>query len=121
MRLELSNGDYAYFSTDGIKLVKIDNTIYNCSNSTMYGIDENGTRVRLNSNINQNSSNPYNNYQLQYYTQYGNSYTWITNDITIENIPPSLNADDTFNFESFPISLIGIFILIILFVKSRCV
>lgn len=110
MRLITNNGDYIYIEDNGALLQEVDGRSYLVGNTTLYGITEDGTRCRLTSTIS-DSSNLYN---LEYYEESSSSYNaWYQSSDYIEwtSVPPSLRADDTFNFRNFNIELIGCVIL----------
>ena len=115
MRLELSNGEYIYVNQGNIKLLNVDDKAYIVSNDTLYGILDDGTRLRLSpSGIYRTE---YDLYHLQEYVQDSNGYySWIdtSNYIVGSSIPYSMNADDTYNFDNFSFSQIGVVIILIL-------
>lgn len=105
MKLELSNGNDLYVSQNNIKLQQINNKTYITGNDTLYGVDSNGTRWRLNPSQSDTSDM----YTLDYYT-YSSQYrwNWADSNVTIkwESVPPSMRADDTFNFDNFGVPLV---------------
>lgn len=129
MKLLLSNGHYFYVQQDNIKLVDINNHINIVGNDILYGIDDTGTRYRLNpssstthledvSQETQIIGSYWDEYTEQYEAVYDDVDVWSLTNITLENIPISMNADDTYNFSNLNPSLILIFILAI-FISFR--
>ena len=115
MRLELSNGEYFYVNQGNTKLLNVNNKAYIVSNDTLYGILDDGTRLRLTPTRSYHSE--YDLYHLQQYAQgIDGDYSWVnTNEYIIgSSIPYSMNADDTYNFDNFSFSQIGIVIILIL-------
>lgn len=115
MRLELSNGEYFYVTQGNTKLLNVNNKAYIVSNDTLYGILDDGTRLRLSPSGNKRTG--YDLYHLQEYVQdVDGYYEWVNtnNYIVGSSIPYSMNADDTYNFDNFSFSQIGIVIILIL-------
>lgn len=114
MRVLLSNGEYLYIGVTNARLLSIGSRAYLVDNNTLYGITDDGTRYRLNHTT---SGSTLNSYNLQEYvytpSAYGGSWSWSDTNLYISSstIPPSLNADSTFNFEDFNPSLLLTFIL----------
>ena len=115
MRLELSNGDYFYVNQGNTKLLNVNDKAYIVSNDTLYGILDDGTRLRLTPSGNYRTG--YDLYHLQEYVRGSDGYyEWVetNNYIVGSSIPYSMNADDTYNFDNFSFSQIGIVIILIL-------
>lgn len=104
MRLLLSDGSYAYFEQNNVKLQKINNKTYIVGNTTLYGVTEDGERVRLYASKSDTSDL----YTLDYYEYGGSRWGWNDSNVSIvwDSVPPSMRADDTFNFDNFNPSLI---------------
>lgn len=111
MRLELSNGDVAYFEQNNIRLQEINGSTYIVGNTTLYGITENGQRVRLYASKSDTSDM----HTLDFY-EYSSRWGWVDSNVEIvwNSVPPSMRADDTYNFDNFSLSQIGIVIILIL-------
>lgn len=114
MKLLLSNGEYLYVGETNARLLDVNNRAYLVDNNTLYGITDDGTRYRLNHTT---SGSSLDSYHLQEYvytsSAYGGSWSWQDTSIyiTSSSIPPSLNSDNTYNFEDFNPSLLLVFIL----------
>lgn len=110
MRLELTNGDVAYFEQNNIRLQEINGSTYIVGNTTLYGITENGERVRLYASLSDSSDM----HTLDFY-EYNSRWGWVDSNVGIvwDSVPPSMRADDTFNFDNFnPSLLITVFLSI---------
>lgn len=110
MKLELSNGDVAYFEQNNIRLQEINGSTYLVGNTTLYGMTENGERVRLYASKSDSSDM----HTLDFY-EYNSRWGWVDSNVEIvwDSVPPSMRADDTFNFDNFnPSLLITIFLSI---------
>ena len=132
MRLKLSNDDIFYIEQDDIKLVNIDDDIHIVGNNILYGIDENGNRLRLNpsssttrleqlTTVNQVVSVNYSydeNNELIEEPVYDDVDTWQLTNLTLTSIPISMNANDTFNFDCFNLSFLLTFFIAI-FISFR--
>lgn len=130
MRLQLSNGDYIYVQQNNIKLVDINGDINIVGNDILYGITENGVRYRLNPEIsttrleiagteNRIIDAIYDPVTDTYDEIYGDVPVWNLTTVTLNgNIPISMNANDTFNFDCFNATFLLTFILAI-FVSFR--
>lgn len=103
MKLDLTNGDVAYFEQNNIRLQQINGSTYLVGNTTLYGITENGERVRLYSSMSDSSDM----HTLDFY-EYNSRWGWVDSNVEIvwDSVPPSMRADDTFNFDNFNVSLI---------------
>lgn len=103
MKLELSNGDVAYFEQNNIRLQQINGSTYLVGNTTLYGITENGERVRLYASKSDSSDM----HTLDFY-EYNSRWGWVDSNVEIvwDSVPPSMRADDTFNFDNFNPSLL---------------
>ena len=115
MRLELSNGEYFYVNQGNTKLLNVNNKAYIVSNDVLYGILDDGTRLRLTPSGGYRTG--YDLYHLQEYVQGSDGYySWVdtNNYIVGSSIPYSMNADDTYNFDNFSLSQICIVIILIL-------
>ena len=112
MRLLTNEGNYKYIEENGALLQEVNEKSYLVGNTSLYGITDTGNRNRLTSEISDTS----NLYNLEYFdgTSEGTE-TWIQSDEYIDwtSVPPSLKADDTFNFRNYNIELISIAILAI--------
>lgn len=130
MILHLSNGDTFYVQQDNIKLVKLNNSIHIVGNDILYGITDNGTRYRLNPESsttrleiagteNRVVDAIYDPVTDTYDEIYADVPVWNLSSITLsDNIPSSMNADDTYNFDNFGLSMLLVFALAI-FVSFR--
>ena len=103
MKLDLTNGDVAYFEQNNIRLQQINGSTYLVGNTTLYGMTENGDRVRLYSSISDSSDM----HTLDFY-EYNSRWGWVDSNVEIvwDSVPPSMRADDTFNFDNFNPSLL---------------
>ena len=112
MRLLTNEGNYIYVEENGALLQEVNEKSYLVGDTALYGITDIGNRVRLTSEISDTS----NLYNLEYFDE--NSETgdlWLKSDEYIEwtSVPPSLRADDTYNFRNYNIELISVVILAI--------
>ena len=110
MRLITSDGEYIYVEENGFLLQEVDGKSYLVGDTSLFGITDNGDRVRLTSEINDTS----NLYNLEYFEgidETGPIWTQSNEYIEWESVPPSLRADDTFNFRNFNIELISVVLL----------
>lgn len=115
MRLITNEGDYIYVEENGFLLQEVDGKSYLVGNTNLYGITSYGDRVRITSEINDTS----NLYNLEYFDGIDETgVIWTQSDefIEWESVPPSLRADDTFNFRNFNIELISIVLLAIVII-----
>lgn len=130
MILYLSNGDKFYVEQNNIKLLQNNNHIYVVGDNSLFGITEDGTRYCINPE--------YDNEHLKegvfvrrvvdaiydpatdtYENIYGDVFEWQDTNITLTgNIPSSMNADDTYNFDNFGIPMLLVF-LVAIFVSFR--
>lgn len=115
MRLMTNEGNYIYIEENGALLQEVNEKSYLVGNTPIYGITDTGDRVRLTSEISDTS----NLYNLEYFsesTETGD--VWIKSNEYIDwtSVPPSLRADDTYNFRNYNIELISIIILAIFIV-----
>lgn len=107
MRLKLSNNRDLYVSQNNIKLQEINNRTYITGNDVLYGVDNTGVRWRLTPS----QSDTTDMYSLDFYeyVRSGTTYRWQWTDSTTtilwDSVPPSMRADDTFNFDNFGVSL----------------
>lgn len=123
MKLELSNGRTFYVQQKDIKLQQINNKTYIIGNDVLYGVDDTGTKWRLYPTESDTSDM----YSLDYYdyvpsSSSYNRWQWVDTNVQIEweSVPPSMKADDTFNFDNFGLNLgffifLGIFIIFFIF------
>jgi hypothetical protein len=110
MRLKTNNEDYIYVEENGFLLQEVDGKSYLVGDTSLFGITSDGDRVRLTSEISDTS----NLYNLEYFEGIDETGPiWNQSDeyIEWESVPPSLRADDTFNFRNFNIELISIVLL----------
>lgn len=112
MRLTTNEGNYIYIEENSSLLQEVDGKSYLVGNTPIYGITDSGDRIRITPEISDTS----NLYNLEYFdgTSEGTE-TWIQSDEYIDwtSVPPSLKADDTFNFRNYNIELISTVILAI--------
>ena len=112
MRLMTNEGNYIYIEENGALLQEINEKSYLVGDTPLYGITDTGDRIRITSDINDTS----NLYNLEYFSETSEEVDiWTQSDEYIEwtSVPPSLRADDTFNFRNYNIELISIAILAI--------
>lgn len=112
MRLLTNEGNYIYIEENGALLQEIDEKSYLVGNTPLYGITDNGDKVRLTPDVGDTS----NLYNLEYFdksSEEGNLWTQSNEYIDWTSVPPSLRADDTYNFRNYNIELISIVILAI--------
>lgn len=110
MRLMTSDENYIYVEENGFLLQEVDSKSYLVGNTNLYGITADGDRIRLTSEISDTS----NLYNLEYFEgtdETGDIWTQSNEYIEWESVPPSLRADDTFNFRNYNIELISVFLL----------
>lgn len=112
MRLLTNEGNYIYVEENGALLQEVNEKSYLVGNTALYGITDTGDRVRLTSEISDTS----NLYNLEYFDESSEEgAVWAQSDEYIDwtSVPPSLRADDTYNFRNYNIELISIVILAI--------
>ena len=110
MRLVTNNEDYIYVEENGFLLQEVNGKSYLVGNTPLYGITDTGDRVRLTSEVSDTS----NLYNLEYFeetTEEGDIWAQSNEYIEWTSVPPSLRADDTFNFRNFNIELISTVLL----------
>ena len=110
MRLITNEGNYIYVEENGALLQEVNERAYLVGNTALYGITDTGDRVRLTSEVSDTS----NLYNLEYFdetTEEGDIWTQSNEYIEWSSVPPSLRADDTFNFRNFNIELISTVLL----------
>lgn len=115
MRLMTNEGNYIYVEENGFLLQEVDEKSYLVGNTPLYGITDTGYRIRITSDINDTS----NLYNLEYFdesTEEGD--IWLKSNEYIEwtSVPPSLRADDTYNFRNYNIELISTILLAIVII-----
>lgn len=115
MRLTTNEGNYIYVEENGFLLQEVGDKSYLVGNTPLYGITDTGDRVRITSDINDTS----NLYNLEYFdevTEEGD--VWLKSNEYIEwtSVPPSLRADDTYNFRNYNIELISTILLAIVII-----
>ena len=110
MRLLNNYGDYIYVEENGALLQEVNGRSCLVGNTSLYGITGNGDRVRLTSEIN-DTSNIYNLEYLEEDPELGFVWNQSNEYIEWESVPPSLRADDTFNFRNFNVELISVVLL----------
>ena len=112
MRLLTNEGNYIYIEENGALLQEVNEKSYLVGNTALYGITDTGDRVRLTSEVSDTS----NLYNLEYFSETseeGNIWTQSNEYIDWTSVPPSLRADDTYNFRNYNIELISVVILAI--------
>ena len=110
MRLMTNDKNYIYVEENGFLLQEIDGKSYLVGNTPLYGITDTGDRVRITSDINDTS----NLYNLEYFSETPEQgYIWLKSNEYIDwsSVPPSLRADDTYNFRNYNIELISVTLL----------
>ena len=115
MRLVTNNEDYIYVEENGFLLQEVDGKSYLVGNTPLYGITDTGDKVRLTSEVSDTS----NLYNLEYFddtTEEGDIWTQSNEYIEWASVPPSLRADDTYNFRNFNIELISTILLAIIII-----
>jgi len=110
MRLLNNYGDYIYVEENGALLQEVNGRSCLVGNTSLYGITDTGDRVRLTSEVN-DTSNIYNLEYLEEDSELGFVWTQSNEYIEWESVPPSLRADDTFNFRNFNVELISVVLL----------
>lgn len=126
MRFGLSNDKWFYVQENDVKLLDIEGTIHVVGDECLYGLDEDGTRLRINPSTStylleeyeitqQVVDTVYDAENDVYEPVYADVGTWIPTDIQLSEyyIPPSMNANDTFNFNNLNPSLLLTFFLAI--------
>ena len=106
MRLITNEGNYIYVEENGFLLQEVNDKSYLVGNTPLYGITDYGDRVRITSDINDTS----NLYNLEYFSETSEEGDiWLKSNEYIEwtSVPPSLRADDTYNFRNYNIELIS--------------
>ena len=112
MRLTTNEGNYIYIEENGSLLQEVNGKSYLVGNSPLYGITDTGDRIRLTSEVSDTS----NLYNLEYFSETseeGDIWSQSNEYIEWSSVPPSLRADDTYNFRNYNIELISIVILAI--------
>ena len=102
--------NYIYVEENGFLLQEINGKSYLVGDTPLYGITDTGDRVRITSDINDTS----NLYNLEYFTETSEQgYIWLKSNEYMDwaSVPPSLRADDTYNFRNYNIELISITLL----------
>lgn len=112
MRLLTNEGNYIYIEENGALLQEIDNKSYLVGDTPLYGITDTGDRIRITPDVG-DTSNLYNLEYLDKSSEEGNLWTQSNEYIDWTSVPPSLRADDTYNFRNYNIELISIVILAI--------
>lgn len=107
MRLMTSEGDYIYIEENKALLQEIDGKSYLVGNTPIYGITAYGDRVRLTPEIS-DTSNLYNLEYFEGFDETGDIWTQSDEYIAWDSVPPSLKADDTFNFRNYNVELVSI-------------
>ena len=106
MRLITNEGNYIYVEENGFLLQEVNDKSYLVGNTPLYGITDYGDRVRITSDINDTS----NLYNLEYFDETSEEGDiWLKSNEYIDwtSVPPSLRADDTYNFRNYNIELIS--------------
>lgn len=115
MRLMTNEGNYIYVEENGFLLQEVDDKSYLVGDTSLYGITDTGDRVRLTSEVSDTS----NLYNLEYFSETseeGDIWTQSNEYIDFTSVPPSLRADDTYNFRNFNIELISTVLLSIVII-----
>lgn len=115
MRLMTNEGDYIYVEENGFLLQEVDDKSYLVGDTPLYGITSDGDRVRLTSEV----SNTSNLYNLEYFdetAEEGDIWSQSSEYIDWTSVPPSLRADDTYNFRNFNIELISAVLLAVVII-----
>lgn len=115
MRLLTNEGNYIYVEENGFLLQEIDDKSYLVGNTALYGITDTGDRVKLTSEVSDTS----NLYNLEYFSETseeGDIWTQSNEYIDWTSVPPSLRADDTYNFRNYNIELISTVLLAIIII-----
>ena len=110
MRLMTNDENYIYVEENGFLLQEVDGKSYLVGNTSLYGITADGDGIRLTPDINDTS----NLYNLEYFsetTEEGDIWLKSNEYIDWTSVPPSLRADDTFNFRNYNIELISTVLL----------
>lgn len=112
MRLMTNEGDYIYIEENSALLQEVDSKSYLVGNTPIYGITDYGDRVRLTPEVSDTS----NLYNLEYFEttdETGDIWTQSDEYIAWDSVPPSLKADDTFNFRNYNVELVSVIALAI--------
>lgn len=115
MRLMTNEGNYIYVEENGFLLQEVDEKSYLVGDTPLYGITSDGDRIRITSDINDTS----NLYNLEYFVETSEEGDiWLKSNEYIEwtSVPPSLRADDTYNFRNYNIELISTTLLAIVII-----
>ena len=115
MRLMTNEGNYIYVEENGFLLQEVDGKSYLVGDTGLYGITDTGDRVRLTSEISDTS----NLYNLEYFSETsetGDIWTQSNEYIDWTSVPPSLKANDTYNFRNYNIELISTVLLSIVII-----
>lgn len=119
MRLLLNNDDYLYVGNTNARLLLINGRANLVDNNTLYGVTDDGTRYRLSTTTSGSSIDLYHLQQYVYVSSaYGGSWQWQDTNLYITEVPSSLNADDTYNFDCFSPSLLLTFLLSVVIIFS---
>ena len=119
MRLLLNNDDYLYVGNTNARLLLINGRANLVDNNTLYGVTDDGTRYRLTTTTSGSSIDLYHLQQYVYVpSAYGGSWQWQDSNLYITEVPSSLNADDTYNFDCFSPSLLLTFLLSVIIIFS---
>lgn len=119
MRLLLNNDDYLYVGNTNARLLLINGRANLVDNNTLYGVTDDGTRYRLSVTTSGSSIDLYHLQEYVYVpSAYGGSWQWQDTSLYITEIPSSLNADDTYNFDCFSPSLLLTFLLSVIIIFS---
>ena len=104
--------NYIYVEENGFLLQEVDGKSYLVGDTPLYGITDTGDRIRITSEVSDTS----NLYNLEYFSETseeGDIWTQSNEYIDWTSVPPSLRADDTYNFRNYNIELISIVLLAI--------
>ena len=117
MRLLLNNDDYLYVGNTNARLLLINGRANLVDNNTLYGVTDDGTRYRLSVTTSGSSIDLYHLQEYVYVqSAYGGSWQWQDTNLYITEVPSSLNADDTYNFDCFSPSLLLTFLLSVIII-----
>lgn len=115
MRLLTNDENYIYVEENGFLLQEVDEKSYLVGDTPLYGITDTGDRIRLTPEVSDTS----NLYNLEYFVEIseeGDIWTQSNEYIDWTSVPPSLRADDTYNFRNYNIELISAVLLAVVII-----
>ena len=113
----INNDDYLYVGNTNARLLLINGRANLVDNNTLYGVTDDGTRYRLSVTTSGSSIDLYHLQEYVYVqSAYGGSWQWQDTNLYITEVPSSLNADDTYNFDCFSPSLLLTFLLSVIII-----